>query len=145
MLISASDLNTLMYQGILDEISRNDDTIITRAISAAENEARSYLSKYDLPALFGDGEDAPTVDSKYLEHLKMLVKLLTRWWLIQLSNPNIDFDIAEAGYKQATEQLKMIQAGKMTPEGWPYKAAAEDGTQTGITVRAHSAPQRSTR
>ena len=46
--IVKADLYTVIYQAILDEITRTDDTIITRAINAGIKEVKSYLSRWDL-------------------------------------------------------------------------------------------------
>lgn len=114
-----ADLKTHIYLEVLNEISRNDDTIIDTRISAAIAEVKSYLSRYDLLKLFGDAVTAPEVES---EHLKNIVKDIACWHILRLSNPNIDMTLFKAAYDDAIRFLEKVMLGKADPEGWPYKA-----------------------
>lgn len=116
--LAKADLYTVIYQQILDEITRDDDTIVTRAINAGIQEVKSYLSRWDLSALFGTDTDDPTVTDEWL---KALTKDVVAWNLIKLSNPNISYDHIRTCYEDAVKVLIRLQKGDMQPEGWPYK------------------------
>lgn len=101
-------------------VATDPDMIVTRAINAAIAEVKSYLSRYDVAAMFGE---TPIGD----EHLKNITKDVACWQLIRLSNPNIDLKLFRTNYEDATNWLKMVQKGQADPEGWPYK---EDDPET---------------
>lgn len=122
----AGDFDTHMYSEIRDEIVRDDNDIITKAVAAAVAEAKSYLGKYDLLKLFGSEDVEPTVDD---ENLKNKVKDIAGWYLIKLANPNINMELFRTLYEDAIKWFKDIQIGKADPEGWPYK---EDDAATGF-------------
>lgn len=117
-----ADLETHLYPEIMNEITRDDDTIITRGLNAGIAEVKSYLSRYDLLALFGTSSVDPTVDAQYLDHLKQVTKDVAAWHIIKLSNPNVDLKLFRTGYEDAIAWLKLVQKGQADPEGWPYKA-----------------------
>ena len=53
MFIDATELNTHIYDYQLQEITENDSSITTAAISAAIAEVKSYLAtRYDVDAIF---------------------------------------------------------------------------------------------
>lgn len=119
-----ADIVTLIYGENIDEITRGDDTIVTRAISAGIGEAKSYLSRFDLPKLFD-----PTATGYFAdENLLNKVKACVAWQLVLLSNPNINLTLIRTNYEDATKWLKEVRGGTADPEGWPYKP---DNTATG--------------
>lgn len=109
----------LLYRwtGTQYEPTTDPDSIVTRVIASAIAEARSYLNRFDLPAMFGTAEAEPTYES---EHLKNLVKDIACWHLVRLSNPNINLELFRTAYEDAIKFLKEVQQGKADP-GWPYK------------------------
>jgi phage gp36-like protein len=121
----AADLDTHIYAEIRDEITREDAARVTSAIKEAVSEAKSYLSRFDLVALFGTEVPlaAPTVDD---EHLKSIIKSIAVWRLVRLANPNISIAMARTNYEDAIKWLMAVQSGKADPEGWPYKADNPD-------------------
>ena len=116
-LLIPADLSTHLYAEIITEITRGDTSIATQAIEAAEKEAKMYLGRYDLAALFGTDADAPTVTDAYL---KSIVKDIACWQLLRLSNAGPGQAAYRALYENAIASLKDIMAGLATPEGWPY-------------------------
>ena len=118
MIITKADLKSNIYQEILDEIIRQDDEIAQTAIEAAIDEAQMYLNKFDIVALFGTADTAPTMSSPAL---KDWVKDIACWKLIKLSNPAIDIELLRDNYKFAIQALSKIQSGDATPNGWPYR------------------------
>lgn len=110
-----ADLETHIYGENINEITRNDDTKVEKAINAAIAEAKSYLSKYDLSKLFADPPDPDD------ENLKNKVKDLACWHLVKLSNPNINLELFRTGYEDAVAWLTKIMKGQADPQGWPYR------------------------
>lgn len=91
--------------------------LVAKAINAAVAEVKSYLSRYDLLKLFGDNITAPVVND---EHLKNIVKDVATWYLLRLTNPNIDLALFRTIYEDAIKWLVLVQKGQADPEGWPY-------------------------
>jgi len=137
MLITSADLGTNIYPEILAEIIRGDDTITDRAISTAIQEAKLYLTRYDLVQLFGDKKSAGIDD----ELLKRLVKDIACWHLLRLSNIGIDYSAYRAAYQDALTTLKNIQTGAAEPDGWPYAETTEE-TPPGNSIEWTSNPKR---
>jgi phage gp36-like protein len=113
----AGDLDTHIYSEIRDVIVRDDADILTKAISEAVLEAKSYLSRYDLVKLFGSDD----VEARDDEQLKSRVKDIAVWRLVRLANPNIEMALARTNYEDAVRWLKDIQKGVADPEGWPLR------------------------
>lgn len=142
LIITVADLKTHFYSENIGEISRSDTTIIQEAIDTAIAEAKAFLGKYELPALFGTSTQNPTVNDA---NLRSKVKDLARWHLILLANPNIDYADAEKRYKYAIDDyFKAIMTGKMEPEGWPYHDSSTDPAPAkGNEIAYSSNPKRS--
>lgn len=139
MFLAITDLKSHLYQEIIDEIIRDDDTIATEAINSAIDLAKSYLSKYDLPKLFGDDNTAPTVDSPML---KRYVKDIACWYILTLGNANIELDLFEKLHDDATKWLRDIQKGMSNPD-WPYRNMTEAPTPPdGDAIAYSSNPKR---
>lgn len=118
MFILKGDLYSLLYPEIIEIITREDDTIVERAINTGIAEAKSYLSRFDLLQLFGTGEVEKTVDD---ENLKSKVIDLAVWQLIKLANPNIDLKLFRTNYEDAISFFEGVKKSKLGPDGWPYK------------------------
>lgn len=127
--ITKDDLRTQFYEENLDEIirfSEDDDAeaqaraeaLLADAIAAGISEAKGYLSKYDLLALFGNDDTDPTVTDI---NLKEKTKCIIAWNLIHLANPSIDYTKYQDRYTMAIDWFKGIQKGNIVPEGWPYQ------------------------
>ncbi len=117
--IIKGDLYSLIYEEIIETITRGDETVIDRAIATGISEAKSYLSRYDTLALFGAGEVDKTIDD---ENLKSKVIDLVCWQLIKLCNPNIDLKLFRTNYEDAINFFEQVKVTKIAPEGWIYKA-----------------------
>jgi len=118
-----ADLYSNLYPEIIDTITRTDDAKVDAAISKAIDEAKAFLNRYDLMALFGDNNTPPTVTSDYL---KMLVTDIACWHLIRLSNPNVDIALFRTAYEDAKKDLLKAMDGKLDPI-WPLRT---DNTDT---------------
>ena len=120
--LTQTDLTPPLYQEIIDEISRADATIVERAINTGIDEAKGYLSRFDLLKIFGDSQTSPEVDEQYLYTLKAKTKDIIAWELVKLANPNVNIELMRTAYKDAIEWFMKVQSGKVDPAGWPYKA-----------------------
>ena len=138
-IITPADLATNIYAEIITEITRADSTITTRAINAAIQEAKMYLSRYDLLQLFGTDTADPAVTDEYL---KTIVKDLACWHLLRLSNTGIDYTTYRAAWQDAIAALKNIQAGQAEPQGWPYADTTAETTPPGDNISWNSNPKR---
>ena len=139
-IITRADLATNIYAEIITEITRNDTSIADRAIATAEQEAKMYLGKYDLGALFGNsrGADATVND----EYLRSLVKDIACWHLLRLSNTSIDLAVFRTAYEDAIGALKSIMSGQAQPQGWPYIDTTGETTPKGDAINFSSNPKR---
>jgi len=125
-IIVPADLNNIIYPEIISEITRNDGgAIATQAIAIAIGEVKIYLARFDLVQLFGDPTPtmanpegiAATFSDAFLTQL---VKYTALWHLIQLANPNINYDSAKLLYDQAHNTLKNIGDDQLDPQ-WPLQ------------------------
>ena len=139
--ITPADLATHIYAEVINEITRNDHNIVATTISTAEKEAKLYLSRFDLPLLFGAGETEPETKDPLLQSL---VKDITVWHLVRLSNTGLDQATCRLAYDDAIKTLKNIMAGQAVPEGWPYAdTSALESPPDGNTVTWASNEKRS--
>lgn len=138
-LITQSDLSTHMYAEILNEIIRNNSAIVEKAIAASEGEAKMYLSRYDLVALFGDDNNTPHVQDEFLKHL---LKDMACWYIIRLANPVIDYKSAREAYENAINTLEKIMQGLANPDGWPLKDLSTEALPDNSSISWSSNPKR---
>jgi hypothetical protein len=117
-----ADLTTHLNDEIITEITRADDTKVTKAIAAAVGEAKSYLSRFDLLKIFGNASTDPEVPEEQLETAKDFIKQIAVWKLIKICNASINLELAKTSYDEAITWFTKIQKGGADPEGWPYKA-----------------------
>ncbi|WP_143960239.1 phage protein Gp36 family protein [Litoribacter populi] len=129
------DFNTHLYDELIQAISREDDAKLDKAIQAAEGQAKGYLSRFDIDALFStEGEDR---DEMLLMHLKDLAV----WHFITIANPNINIQLAKERFDDAIKELGKIQAGKVVPYNWP---TATNPESNGFLFHFKSKPKRET-
>lgn len=141
-LIAPADLHSVAYPEVIDEITRSDGgALAIEAIDTAIQEAKAYLSAYDLVQLFGSptANTPPTFTDAFLTRL---VKNIAMWQLLQLANPNINYEDAKVRYEQAVKTLEKIQKGTMQPAGWPYIDTTNETFPQGDSVSASSNPKR---
>ena len=137
MLVQPSDLTSELYQEIIDEITRENETEVINQIKAAEDFCKSYLFKFDLMALFGDDDTPPTVIDS---NLKKTVKIIASYWIVRKANPNVNLQLFRddwemmIGTQQQPGWLTQVKEGYLVPN-WPYKpddpSTPEDESDTG--------------
>ena len=137
--ITPDDLTTHVYSEIISEITRGDAAITTNAIATATREAKMYLSRYDLDALFGTDDSAPSYPDALLSNL---VKDIAIWHLMRLSSSGIDEPVYRTAYLDAVATLKNIMNGQAEPDGWPYATVTGADIPGGSAISWSSKPKR---
>ncbi len=138
-IIAPSDLTTHIYPEILAEITRDDNgALAAQAIEIAIGEAKIYLSRYDLVAIFGNDTTAATFSDPYLTGL---IKVIAIWQLICLANPNINYETFRTRYEDTIAILKRIQDQKADPR-WPYLDTTGLTTPPGIAMSIKTTKKR---
>lgn len=124
MIVTVEELSkTELYSEIVSRITRNDQTNAELQILAAQELCKSYLFKFDLNAIFGTDTEQPTFKS---EMLKKVVKIIATYYLLCMSSPNINLELARANFEDAKGILKDLRDGKNNI-GMPY---AQDNPNT---------------
>ena len=137
--ITTSELDTHIYTEVLNEIVRNNTSLADKAIATAESEAKMYLGRFDLLALFGDVHTIPQVQDEFLKHL---LKDMACWYIIRLANPVIDYRSFRDAYENAIKTLEKIMQGQADPPGWPLKEIVAEDTPEGTSISWSSNPKR---
>ena len=110
MLISIEELKTHLADYQVDQITGNDDTIVSDAIATAEAEVASYLAtRYDTAAIFA----ATGTDRHAL--VVNLVKVCAAHHLLLLSNVDAIYERYEKAYDRALDYLRQVADGSLAP------------------------------
>ncbi|MDY0104407.1 MAG: DUF1320 family protein [Lentimicrobium sp.] len=113
MLVSIEELGqTSLYPEIITKITRGNEESAVLQIMAAESLVKSYMSKFNIDAIFGTETVEPTHPD---EHIKKLVKIIASYYLVRRSNPGVDIELFRADYEDAIDWLKDLQAGRANP------------------------------
>jgi phage gp36-like protein len=109
--LTAGELKTHLYEEVVNEITRNDDSIIDDAIDTAIDEIKGYLHKYDVAACM---DTVPPLE----RHRKLLsvCKDIAAWQLINLCNVTVGYDVRRNLYEDAIQWLQGVQKGQITPD-----------------------------
>ncbi|MGQ0739131.1 MAG: phage protein Gp36 family protein [Bacteroidota bacterium] len=133
------DMDTHIYSENRDEIVRSDNTLVYGAIDAAVAEAKSYLGRFDLLALFGDAESDPSFEDA---NLKNKVKDLALWHLVTLGQANIKIELARSRYEDAVRWFEKVADRKISP-GFPKpEDKADTDSNEGKGIEWDSLPRR---
>lgn len=119
MFLSIQELSSHLRIESIYAIIRNDETIALAAIDGAIAEAKGYLTRFDVDALF-----SATDDNRH-KLLLIFVKDIAAWHLINIVNPNIDIKLRKERYERAIAWLKDVQAGIVQPD-FPVKSDTTD-------------------
>lgn len=126
MFIEKSDLGSVIYDYQIDQITESNDDIVLQAISAAVEEAKSYLTAnvnskawldgrilYDVDAIFSaSGNDR---NSLILQHCCTL----TKWHIAQLCNAEFIYEQAKERYDRAIDWFTKIAKGTINLTSLP--------------------------
>lgn len=102
MFITPAELDTVAYDWQIGGITQDPD-VVKRAILTAMEEAESYLAvKYDTTAIYAQtGDDRSVI---VVEHIKSIAM----WYLLRLSNNDINYERVKEYYKSAKDWLKAV-------------------------------------
>lgn len=110
MFITEEELKSVAYSYSLEQIVDNDNTIIQMAISAATEEAASYIgTRYNAAEAFGAEGDLRN------PLLLEITKDIALWYIIRLANVDILYDSVKERYDRAIQWLDKVATGKLTP------------------------------
>ena len=123
MFITKPDLKVTILEDELNSIVRNDDTVITQAISAAESEMRGYLyDSYDVESIFSaEDEDRHPLLIQYCADIAV-------WHIVAATQAGQNLDDRKARYDRACRWLKMVR----TDENYADLPRRESTQQTHI-------------
>lgn len=120
MLVSVEELErTSLYPEIINKITRCNENEAELHIMDAESLVRSYMSMYDVDAIFGTTESAPTFKGSDVQLIKKMIKMIASYFLVRKANPNVNIELFRADYEDALEWLDRLQQGKVNPS-LPY-------------------------
>lgn len=136
--ITIQDLYTHIYPELVDEILRGDDAIGIQAIDAAIQEAKLYLTQYDVLALMGNATQDATLQDAFLLHL---VKTIACWNLVQLAHAGLSFDAQMRQYEHAIKTLTQIKEGTLMPQ-WPHALNTTEELLVDSSIGWYSIPKR---
>ena len=147
-IILPADLHTQLYPEVQQIITRGDDTIAEKAISSAISDAKSFLARYDLIAIFGNDFASPPVAASFTdEFLNDIIRSIAVWHLLRLASPGIDLSVANTWYENAMRNLKQISTGVRNPTipgtnmPWPYRDTSADTAPQGNSIYFNSNPR----
>lgn len=124
MFLTPKELKTHLYREDITLIQGDDDTILLSSIDAAVAEARGYLARYDVAAVFGAvGEERNAL-------LLTFTKDIAVWHFLNLCNSGNDLDLRRFRYERAIDWLKAVQRGDVTPD-LPIRDEDGDGRDDG--------------
>jgi hypothetical protein len=135
--LTKDDLISHLKAEVIDFITEADDDIVNEAIAAAIEEAKGYLSDYDIDTIFSaEGADRNSIVLLYTKDLAV-------WHFINLGNPNIEIAFRETRYKLAVEWLEKVQSRKTNP-AIPLRPTLPDGSpfQWDMVRAGSNAPRR---
>ncbi len=133
MFVTKEEIKTHLYDYQVDQITDNDDTIVTSAIDTAVAEVKSYLAnRYDVATIFAQtGSDRSAL---IVEH----VKVCAVWHLLILCNVDAIYERYEKAYDRSIAFLKQVADGLLSPD-LPY-LQTHTGTPAG-TIQLKSNPK----
>lgn len=125
MFLTANEMNTVLYEYQLEQITEGNDAIVMTAINTAIEEVSSYLTgnnknewndgrvQYDVAAIFAATGLAR--NALVLAH----VKTCAEWWILQLCNADILYEKAKDRYDRTIDFMKKLAKGDVTISSLP--------------------------
>ena len=115
MFIEINELNSVLDENYINEITQGDELLLIDVIETAEEEMRGYLAKYDVQAIF---------NAKGKERNKLLVQFckdIAIYNLIELDQSGVDVAARTKRYERAITWLK--QANETVLSSLPMAAS----------------------
>jgi phage gp36-like protein len=120
MFITVQELNSVIYDYQLTQITAQNTDIALTAIATAEQEVKSYLTSNNLKQ-WQDGRPRYDVDLIFAAQgtnrnalIMQHVKTVAVWYVCQLSNPDIIYEHIKERYDRAIDYLNRIAKGTVT-------------------------------
>lgn len=125
MFLQESDLGATIYEYQIEQITEGDEGITQQALSAAEEEIRSYLSgnnrkewadgrpRYDVDAILSAAGDARNA---------LLVRqavTIAKWYIVDLCNYDVIYEHAKDRYDRAITWLNKLSKGEINLSTFP--------------------------
>lgn len=120
MFLDKEELKSVIYAYQIDQITESDDDIIFMAISAAEDEVKSYLRpnnkrewldgrlRYDVDQVFSKiGTDRNALLLEYTKNIAV-------WYVCRLCNVDMIYEQLKDRYDRAIDWLKKVNKGDIT-------------------------------
>lgn len=143
MFVTKEELKTAIYMYQIDQISEADDDIVVAAITAAIDEAKSYLRankkkewmdgrlRYDVDATFSKtGADRNSL-------LMEMIKSIAVWYVVRLCNVDMIYEHLKGRYDRAIAWLKQVNKGEVTID-IPLLPEDDSAANTELPFRAGS-------
>lgn len=118
--LTTAELNSTIYEYQVNDITGNNPAIVEQAIEAAIDEVKSYLTPGGLVE-WQDGRkvyDVENIFNKIGANRNALilahVKTIAKWWIIQLSNPDIIYEQVKERYDRSVDFLTKVARGTIT-------------------------------
>lgn len=118
MFLQTIEMKSVIYKYQMDQITEADDDIVMIAITAAEDQVKSYLRPgnkknwqdgrplYDVDVIFAKtGTDRNAL-------LLEITKNIAEWYLIRLCNVDMLFENIKDRYDRDIDWLKQVQSGE---------------------------------
>ena len=131
MFLTEADLGTTIYNYQIDQITEGNGDITAQAMAAAEEELRSYLTapewsdgrpKFDVPAILGASGSARNA------LLVRMTATLAKFYIIELCNADIIYEIAKERYDRAITWLKSFANGETKLSTLPTTSEIDETT-----------------
>lgn len=120
MFLTKPELKSVIYAYQIDQITEQDDDIIDMAITAATDEAKSYLRPNNKKQWI-DGRPLYDVDTIFTATgtarnslLMEMVKSIAVWYVCRLCNVDMIYDNLKDRYDRSIEWLKRVNKGEVT-------------------------------
>lgn len=136
MFLQESDLGATIYEYQIEQITEGDEGITQQALSAAEEEIRSYLSgnnkkewadgrpRYDVNAILGaTGEDRNAL-------IVRQAVTIAKWYIVDLCNYDVIYEHAKDRYDRAITWLNKLSKGEINLSTLPTLPVDEDDTES---------------
>ncbi len=130
MIVQPDEMNTVVEQYKLDDITDNTTEITATCLRAAESRVLSYLSsKYDIEKIL----ELPT-SSPALADIKEIIKDIALYYILRRANIDIAYDSVRESYKLHNEYLHNIATSNIGIVGLPVIRDKEGKPLTHLTI-----------